>query len=599
MLWIALGAFLAESGFPERSAEPFAEAIKLQDKQTHDAELQVADFWFSKQQWQRAREALEPAVKALSGERAAGQALRLAETCQNLRDYDAAARFTELAEKELGKTNATIEMLRGGTLIGRGDAAVQAGEVAKGTESFTKAIEAFRKATELAPNNPVAWSSLAEAERGMYLRSRDPARLSAAEAAVDRSLAILSTYPQGLRIKKDILLDRNDLDGAVTMIERYVRNSPQAQDGRRLLIELLMRAGKSTRAVAVAEEGAQQEPRNAEWPTTIGNIHISLGQEKEASAAFERAFSTDSSEETLMRATNARIFRKDPDWAGAVDLLRANPKIVGESITLQALLGAALVNAKQRDAGLQALRNTFNSIRDGITRKTLRPEAWDIWFAAVGQAFPARPADAEAFVKTVLAGRPLDFYGDRGMARIWQAGGKDGLDAALKYLADAVVLAKDQPDLASAASIEAGSMAYLAGDCQRSLPLFEQAIALQPNFPPALNNAAFVTAKCGSAPDKAMAWARKAVEMAPQVSDFQDTLGFVLLKSGKPLDALEPLQRAVTMTPTAPTPLLHLAEALVLAGRKDEARATLERTRTMKLNPEQTADADRVAKSLQ
>jgi tetratricopeptide (TPR) repeat protein len=600
MLWIALGAFLAESGFPERAAEPFAEAIKLQDPKTRDAELQVADFWFSKQQWQRAREALEPVVAGRPGPPpAATQAMRLAEVCQNVRDYDAATRYADVAEKELGKTNVTIEMLRGGTMVGRGDAAVLAGDVAKGEAAFLKAIESFRKATELAPNNPVAWASLAEAERGMYLRSRDPARLSAAETAVDRALAILSTYPQGLRIKKDILMDRNDLDGAITMIERYLRSSPQSQDGRRLLVDLLMRAGKSTRAIAIAEEGAQQEPRNAEWPTTIGNIHFSLAQEKEASAAFERAFATDSTEETLIRATNSHILRKEPDWSGAVDLLRANPRLVADSVSLQALLGSALVNAKQRDAGLQALRNTFNSIRDGIERKTLPPDSWDTWYAAVGQAFTGRPTEAEAFVKSVLGGKPMDFYADRGLARVWQGAGKDGLPTALKYMADAVAQAKDRPDLASSAAIEAGSMAYLGGNCEQSLPLFEQAITLQPNFPPALNNAAFTTAKCGTALDKALAWSRKAVEMAPQVSDFQDTLGFVLIKAGKASDALGPLQRAVTLTPTAGSPLVHLAEALALTGRKDEARATLERTRPLKLNAEQAADADRVAKMLQ
>ena len=86
MLWIGLGAYLAEAGLPERSAEPFAEAVKLQGKDEHDAEIQIADFWFSRQQWQRARAALEPAVQAMSGERQASLALRLAEICQNLRD---------------------------------------------------------------------------------------------------------------------------------------------------------------------------------------------------------------------------------------------------------------------------------------------------------------------------------------------------------------------------------------------------------------------------------------------------------------------------------------------------------------------------------
>jgi hypothetical protein len=71
-----------------------------------------------------------------------------------------------------------------------------------------------------------------------------------------------------------------------------------------------------------------------------------------------------------------------------------------------------------------------------------------------------------------------------------------------------------------------------------------------------------------------------------------------MMKTGKPEEALAPLQKAVTMSP-APASLLHLAEALAATGRKDEARAMLERTRSMKLNAEQTAEREQFEKTLQ
>jgi hypothetical protein len=52
------------------------------------------------------------------------------------------------------------------------------------------------------------------------------------------------------------------------------------------------------------------------------------------------------------------------------------------------------------------------------------------------------------------------------------------------------------------------------------------------------------------------------------------------------------------MSPTA-SPLLHLAEALVSVGRKDEARDVLARLAPLKLNDEQIADRDRITNSLQ
>jgi tetratricopeptide (TPR) repeat protein len=299
-----------------------------------------------------------------------------------------------------------------------------------------------------------------------------------------------------------------------------------------------------------------------------------------------------------MRAVNARVQRKEADWAGVVAQLRANPKVVATSPALQCALGAALVNSKQRDAGLQALRNAHASIRDGIAKGTYPPGTWDLWYRAMAQAFADRPQEGEAFARNALAGKAPDFHHLRGLSTVWRQQGKTGADAAIKFLEEAAASAKDDPLLGSSAFIEAGEIAYVMGECQRSLPLFEKAIALAPDSAPALNNAAFVTAKCGNAPEKAVAWATKAVEIAPQVADLQDTLGYVLLKSGKPQESLAPLQRAVTMSPTA-SPILHLAEALAAAGRKDEARSTLERLSTFKLNDEQVADRDRIIKSLQ
>jgi len=598
LLWVSLGAFQAESGRPELAVEAFNEARKQQDPALRDVDIQIADFWFSRQQWSRAREALEPVMDAVAGERQAGLALRLAEICQNLRDYDASEKYADLAEKVLAKTNPTIEMLRAASLIGRGENALVAGDATKAVEAFNKSIQTYRKAADLAPNNYIAWSGLADAQRGMYLRTRDPAMLASAEASADKALALLSTYMPALRVKKDLLLDRNDLPAAVGLMEGYLRSSPQSEEARRLLIGLLVRSGNPVRAITVAEEGARLSPRNSEWPLTIGSIQQLSGKQDEAIASFDRAFATEPDEGTLLRSIDARLQKTPADWAGMVTVLRANAKLVAGSPPLQGALAAALVNTKQRDAGLQALRNAYANIKDGVAKQTYRPDIWEVWYSAVIQSFLNQPKDAEAFVKATIGGQTPDFYAARGLARIWRAEGKQGLDMAFKYFENAVTQAKDSPDLAASALIEAGEAAYVEGLCERSVPFFERAIALAPNSAPSLNNAAFVTAKCGNAPEKAIAWAQKAVELAPQIADLQDTLGFVMMKTGKPEEALAPLQKAVTISPAASS-VLHLAEALAATGRKDEARAMLERTRSMKLNAEQTAEREQFEKTLQ
>ncbi len=597
-LWISLGAFVAESGRPEQAAIAFAEARKQQEPGQIDVDLQVADFWFSRQQWARARTALEPIVLAATGADQANFATRLAEICQNLRDYEASDKYADLAEKAGGSTNATLAMIRAANLIGRGESMVGRGEGEQGTETFMKSIEAFRKATDMAPNGYIAWTGLADAQRGMYLRTRDTAYMTAAEASINKALSIMANYMPAIRVKKELLIDRNDLAGAIVLIEGLVKAEPQSLDARRILIDLLARANETARAVAVAEDAAQLEPRSPEWPILIGGIYQLADQMPNAIAAFDRAFSTDPTEDTLIRGINARLQGDEPDWAGIVTILRANPRLVSNSPTLQGALAAGLSNTKQRDAGMQALRNAYGSIRSGVASKIMQPTAWDVWFISVGQSFKDQPQEAEAFVKGTLGNQPADFYANRGLARIWRSVGKVGLDKSLMYFDQAIQSANDNHELAGAAAIEAGETAYLFGECQRSLPLFEKAISLQPTAAPTLNNAAYVTAKCGTGTDQAVTWARKAVELAPQIPDFQDTLGYCLLRAGKPNEALSPLQKSLTIAPSVSN-ILHLTQALQGIGRKDEAKATFGRLGKMKLSDDQIVERDAIEKTLQ
>jgi len=600
-LLMGLGAIMLENGRPEQAEAQFNEAAKLQDPQAREVDVEIADFWFQQRQWQRARQRLEPVVKqAVDGtddQRAYALAARLAEICQNLRDYDAAETLVATAERRLGKPDVTLQLLRASIAQGRSQAAMARGDNEGMKARLRDAIAAFEAAAGLQPNSLLSWTALANAQRTLYLQSREPADLESAIASADKAISLVSTNLQANRLKMDLLLDGGDLVGATQVMERFVGIVPQSADGRRLLIELYMRADNTARAVAVAEVGATLEPRNAEWPATVGNILLSANRLDEAVRAFDRAFQTEQNESNLIRTVNVRLRKDKPDWNEVVAAIRANPDIAKDSAALQALLAAALVNAGQREAGLQAIRNLYAQIRSGVERGAARPELWDTWYAAVVEAFRDKPAEADAFVKTMMAGTQPDFFANRGMARVWRASGPANLDRTLEYFDAAIAAAGDDRGMRVQALMESGESAYAVGKCDLAVPRFEKALEVLPDDPGALNNAAFVAAKCGGAPDKAETWARKAVELTPGSPEFLDTLGYVLVKVGKPQEALSPLQRSATMAP-APSTLLHLADALRAAGRADEARNTLAKTRTMKLSDEQKAERDEIEKAL-
>lgn len=106
--------------------------------------------------------------------------------------------------------------------------------------------------------------------------------------------------------------------------------------------------------------------------------------------------------------------------------------------------------------------------------------------------------------------------------------------------------ALDAKNLQAIGLLQIGNMYYKQKDFVKATQLFEQAVALVPDNPGALNNAAYLIANSGSNLARAVELARRCVELNPNVDDFQDTLGFALLKDGKPADALEPFQKRLS-----------------------------------------------------
>src|SRR5262249_16950326 len=96
-----------------------------------------------------------------------------------------------------------------------------------------------------------------------------------------------------------------------------------------------------------------------------------------------------------------------------------------------------------------------------------------------------------------------------------------------------------------------------------------------PNNAIAENNLAWVMASTGRA-ESALQHAQHAASVAPQSPEVLDTLGVILLQTGKTDEAVGTLRKAATLRPQGdPEIRFHLAQALVRAGNKDDAKETL------------------------
>ena len=101
---------------------------------------------------------------------------------------------------------------------------------------------------------------------------------------------------------------------------------------------------------------------------------------------------------------------------------------------------------------------------------------------------------------------------------------------------------------------------------------YEKLLSMKPDFPPVLNNLAYLCAERLGELEKAHDLAQKARALEPDDPAIADTLGWILYKRGDYKQALALLQESVQNLPNNPEIQFHLGMASYMMGRMDEAR---------------------------
>ena len=92
-----------------------------------------------------------------------------------------------------------------------------------------------------------------------------------------------------------------------------------------------------------------------------------------------------------------------------------------------------------------------------------------------------------------------------------------------------------------------------------------------PGLALAYNNLAMIALTNGGKLLDALNWSRKAVELAPQVPQFNDTLGWIYRSLGDKAKAVTALEKAAKLPPPQADILLHLGQIYEETGRNEEA----------------------------
>ena len=124
------------------------------------------------------------------------------------------------------------------------------------------------------------------------------------------------------------------------------------------------------------------------------------------------------------------------------------------------------------------------------------------------------------------------------------------------------------------ALMQAASLAHQQGRVVDATARYEQLTKMQPTNPIPWNNLAWIYHQQGD--PRGLTHAREAHRLAPDSADIQDTLGWILLQSGKKQEALDILRQAAKSRPDNAEVQFHYAQALIDNGNGSEARPLLE-----------------------
>lgn len=242
------------------------------------------------------------------------------------------------------------------------------------------------------------------------------------------------------------------------------------------------------------------------------------------------------------RAALAEVLEKDPENTRALDAL-----------------AQTYVAQNQQAAGVQKIREQASRFSGSARLQHLLGE----WLLATGDHAGARGA-----LEKAKAADSKYAAADWALARLDLSEGK--LDDSRKLLTGSIAK--------NASSIEARLLLAVVEDISGHVPQateqYRKLLDMEPGNVIVLNNLAYLLADRGNQADEAEHFAKEAVNLTPDQSAMQDTLGWIYYRKGLLRESVTHLEKAVSLDGT-PRRKYHLAMAYFRVGSTDKAQKTL------------------------
>lgn len=460
--------------------------------------------------------------------------------------------FTRLAEKD-GQSPSVF--LKKGMLL-----------AAKGKDAAAEAD--LRKAVELSGN---------VLEPRVYL-----AAFLAGKNRVDEAVEVLGTGMTdgpGAALAQNAMaklrLRQGNMDQAMELLEKAKKTDPNILTTYYNLSALFTATGKMDKAAAEFEAALAVKPDDLRALLGAAGCREALGELAQAQALLDRAVKSKDPRASLAMA---EFFVRRSENAKAIivldEVLTSSPKeipawllksrlhaVMGEQDKVLSALGR--VETINQEVGLLekakyylSIKETAKSLEMAGKLRDMSPSSGNYYLPlAEIQELNGQVEAASATLNAALKVQPNNVRVLTALAK--NEARQNHVEKALSLM-DKAIASGMEPSNGHALK---GAILQQAGDARKATGEYEKALRIQERQTLALNNLAMIYADQEGSTNKALELALRAYSLEPNNPLVLDTLGYTLIRNGRPKDALTALERADKLAPGNAEIVKHLAAA--------------------------------------
>jgi predicted Zn-dependent protease len=373
----------------------------------------------------------------------------------------------------------------------------------------------------------------------------------------------------------DLQIGRDDQQGLRTTRDRMLRIAPQAVITELLSARLETLDGKSEEAVNRLRRLVGRTPELPAVHVLLASAYVERAQWEQAlreAAWIESKIPSGKGPRLREQISGLSSLKPDTEefWMRAAAIHNE----LGESQTARHALASALritpgsVSAKLALASLELKAGRIDAARE-IIEPLAAANPGDLRVRVIRAdmlSAAGKFAAASAILDSVLVEKPSTAVAIAAHDVRMRGGLEQSNEPLEKYL-------RDQPRDLTVRAVFAEAL-RLQGDNRAAIAQYETLVAATPDNPAALNNLASLYYLEGD--KRALAVARRANELAPQLAAIRDTYGWLLVESGAVAEGLVLLKQADAQAGLVePEIRLHYAAALARQGQREEARRLL------------------------